>query len=159
MWGLSESTSKGWEPRSLWLAQSLHCENVSPRKPGPHQRSGQGLSLCHHDLGWNTLWSLLEPCVLSRTRNYHDNTNSLFFFLKILFISLRERVSTHKQGEWQREREKQTPRWAGSLMQDSVPGFWDHDLSWRQMLNPLSHPRAWILIILELHVGTALQHE
>ena len=37
------------------------------------------------------------------------------------------------------QREKQTPYWAGSLMKDSIPGPWEHDLSWRQMLDWLSH--------------------
>ena len=31
-------------------------------------------------------------------------------------------------------------QWAGSPVWDSVPGPWDHDLSWKQMLNLLSHP-------------------
>jgi len=36
-----------------------------------------------------------------------------------------DRQRTHKQGEWQtREREKQAPRWAGSLMWGSIPGPW-----------------------------------
>ena len=39
-----------------------------------------------------------------------------------------------------REREKQVPCWARSLMWGSIPGPWDHDQSWRQMLNWLSHP-------------------
>ena len=58
------------------------------------------------------------------------------FFLKILFIYLRERE--HECGEGQRE--KQTPCGAGSLMQGSIPGPWDRDLSLRQMFNRLSHP-------------------
>ena len=41
-------------------------------------------------------------------------------------------------GEQQREKEKQTPHWAKSL----IPGPWDHDLSRRQLLNQLSHPGA-----------------
>ena len=35
--------------------------------------------------------------------------------------------------------EKQTPHWAG---RDSIPGHWDYDLSWTQVLNWLSHPHA-----------------
>ena len=42
----------------------------------------------------------------------------------------------------QREREKQTPGWAERLMQGSIPGLQDHDLSQRQALNQLSHPGA-----------------
>ena len=59
-------------------------------------------------------------------------------FLKFLFIYLTE--STSRQSDRQREREKQAFRWARSLMWDSIPGPWNHDLSWRQMLNWLSHP-------------------
>ena len=53
-----------------------------------------------------------------------------------------ERTREHKEGEVQREREKQTPRWAGSPMWDLIPRPWVHDLSWRQTLNQLSHPGA-----------------
>ena len=37
--------------------------------------------------------------------------------------------------EGPREREKQTPRWAGSPTRGSTPGLWGQDLSRRQMLN------------------------
>lgn len=53
----------------------------------------------------------------------------LFLFLKnILSIYLREqeRASERTQA---RQREKQTPHWAGSLMQGSILGPRDHDLS------------------------------
>jgi len=40
----------------------------------------------------------------------------------------------------QREREKQTPRGAGSPLWDLIPGPRDHYLSQRQTLNRLSHP-------------------
>ena len=64
-------------------------------------------------------------------------------FLKILFI-IRER-----ENEWESIRgegeEKQTPRWVGSPMWGSIPGLWDHDVIWREMLNHLSHPSTpWI---------------
>ena len=41
-----------------------------------------------------------------------------------------------------RQREKQTPHQAGSLMQDSIPGPQDHELSQRQIPNGLSHPNV-----------------
>ena len=40
----------------------------------------------------------------------------------------------------QRERKKQACCWAGSLMWGSIPGPWDHDLSWSRYFNRLSHP-------------------
>lgn len=64
-------------------------------------------------------------------------------FKKDLFIYLMARGGVHgcEQGEGQREREEQTPRWAGSL-----PGAPSHDpeiMTWTevksQMLNQLSH--------------------
>ena len=41
-----------------------------------------------------------------------------------------------------RERERPTPHKAGSPLQDSIPGPWDHDPSGRQMPNRLNHPGA-----------------
>ena len=59
----------------------------------------------------------------------------IFYFLKY-FIYLKERErETTSQGEGLREREKQTPHWAGSLMRGSILGHRDHDLSGRQTLN------------------------
>ena len=61
-----------------------------------------------------------------------------------------ERISTEK-------REKQAPPWAVSPMWGSILRPWDHDLSWRQMFNWLSHPgsqRSWLslLMAIELHL-------
>ena len=54
-----------------------------------------------------------------------------------------ERGREHEQREGKREREKQTPHWARSPPRGSSQDpDWDHDLSWRQMLNGLSHPGA-----------------
>ena len=39
----------------------------------------------------------------------------------------------NKMGEGQRKREKQTPRWTESPPWGSIPGPWDHELSWKQM--------------------------
>ena len=38
------------------------------------------------------------------------------------------------------EREKQTPQWAESPKQGSIPGPQDHDLSLKQMIKQLSKP-------------------
>ena len=38
------------------------------------------------------------------------------------------------------QREKQTPHWAGNLMQGSIPGPQDHNLSQKQTPKQLSHP-------------------
>ena len=59
-----------------------------------------------------------------------------------------DKESEHTQGEQQRAREKQAPWGAGSLMWDLIPGPWDHGLSQRQKLNPLSHSGPWINKIL-----------
>jgi len=42
---------------------------------------------------------------------------------------LKERDSTSRERGRQREREKQAPRRAGSLMRGLIAGPWDHDLS------------------------------
>ena len=72
-----------------------------------------------------------------RTCKNHDE----FFFLKI-FKNLfdRERSQVGREAGRERERRKQAPRGAESPMRDLIPGPWDHDLSQRQWLNPLSHP-------------------
>ena len=63
-----------------------------------------------------------------------------FIFLRFyLFIWQRERKITSRQSSRKKERGKQAPCWAESLMQGLIPGPWDHDLSRRQRLNPLSH--------------------
>ena len=65
-----------------------------------------------------------------------------FFLKKILFIWHKERERENKQGEWVSGRGRgrsKLPR-AGIPMWDSIPEPQDHDLSWRQMLNQLSHP-------------------
>ena len=63
-------------------------------------------------------------------------------FLKdLIYLFDRE----HKQGE--QETEKQMPHWAGSLSGGFIPGPWDHDLSWKQMLNQLSQYLAPLDIV------------
>lgn len=66
---------------------------------------------------------------------------SLSLSFKILFICKRwrerERASEHtSRVEGHREKEEQTPPWAGSLTQGSIPASWDDGLSRRQKLNP-----------------------
>ena len=76
--------------------------------------------------------------------------NDFFFSLKILFIWGRERENEQLEG--QRERGKQTP-WAGNLMCSLIQGLWNHDLSWRQMLNQLSYPGTLTMIFSIIAVG------
>ena len=64
--------------------------------------------------------------VNSLSQNMVTQLKEYFFFL----IFIRE----HGGGA---EREKQTRHWAGSPMQSSIPGFWNHDLS---QPTELSHP-------------------
>ena len=64
----------------------------------------------------------------------------ILFSFKILFIYWTE--STSKGSGRQKEREKQASHRAGSPIQNSIPGPWDQDLGWKQMLNQLSHPGA-----------------
>ena len=66
------------------------------------------------------------------------NSWILGVFKKILLIYFRGRKEG--VGEEQRERDKQTPCWAGSPIQGSILGPRDHDPSWKQRLNWVSHP-------------------
>ena len=76
----------------------------------------------------------------------------IILFLKILFIYLTEdRAREHKQGNSRgRGRSRvhaEQEAWHGA-------GPWDHDLSWRQMLNPLSDPGAPVssfLFLIPIH--------
>ena len=67
-------------------------------------------------------------------------------FLK-RFYFLRERESEHKQGERQREREKQTPHRAGGPSRGLIPGPCDHDLS---------QTKNWMLNLLRPYVDIIL---
>ena len=65
----------------------------------------------------------------------------MVFFKDYLFEKEREREREHECRGGQREREKQTPHWAGSTVpaQSRTPGSWPN---WMQTLNRLSHPGA-----------------
>ena len=82
-------------------------------------------------------WFLANNFLFPTKWLLHGKEHILFF--KILFIwesmhTWVEAVAEEGGGE------KQTPCWAESPTQGSIPGPWDHDLSWRQTLNGLSHP-------------------
>ena len=77
-----------------------------------------------------------EKCSFPRISLSFGCFRQIFFFLRFYLF---EERGAHKQGEVQKVREKQTPHWAGSLMQGEIPGRWDHEPSWRQLPNKLSH--------------------
>ena len=58
--------------------------------------------------------------------------NYLIYFKDFIYLFMRDRGESRFPAENQ----------AGSLMRDLIPGPRHHDLSQRQMLNPLSHPGA-----------------
>ena len=66
--------------------------------------------------------------------------SGLFFFkcTYILKIFIYFGGVEQKLEEWWRN--KQTPHWPWSLTWGSNPGPWDHDLTWSQIFNWLSHP-------------------
>ena len=80
-------------------------------------------------LFWGSSIRILIPCF----KQIEDLKCIISFSFLRFYLFKRER---------EREKEKQTHHWAGSLKQYSIPGHWDHVLSWRQMLNWLSHPSA-----------------
>jgi len=104
----------------------------------PQTASPCTLSWIYSCINWETGWSVLTPSYLELKQGH---CYVWFFFLRFyLFIWERMRDREHEREEGQRE--KQTPRWAGSLMWDSIPGLRNHDLSRGQLLNQLSHPGA-----------------
>ena len=85
--------------------------------------------------------------ILEVVLDYNMLLYFLILFLKIYlfkdFIYLRE----HKSGEKGRgrEREKVIPCWAWNLTWGLIPGPWDHDLSWSQMLRVIQAPPPFFL--------------
>ena len=57
------------------------------------------------------------------------------FFKRFIYLFQRECPPACEWGEGQREGDKQTPHWVWSPMWGSIPGPWDHDLSWNQELD------------------------
>ena len=90
-----------------------------------------GVEFSDSSLTYNTQCSSQVPCLIPTT---------LLRFYLFIWQREREREITSRQRSRQREKGKQAPRWAGSPMRGSILGSQDHDLSWRQKLNPLNHP-------------------
>ena len=73
-------------------------------------------------------------------KKLYQETVFLRFFFIYLFIYLFIHERHTEEAETQAEGEAGSS--AGSLMWDSIPGPWDHDLSRRQMLNHWATPRS-----------------
>ena len=56
-----------------------------------------------------------------------------------------ETEEERNQGEGEGQRTKQTPRWVGSLMQDSVPGLCDH-VAMRKPRHKTRLPSQWQIL-------------
>ena len=84
-------------------------------------------------------WTVLDFCLSSSFYSFVLSFSGIFF-LMILFLWEREKESMSKE-----ERERETPHWAGSPTQGSIPGPWDHDLSRREALTRLSPPGTPVL--------------
>ena len=71
-----------------------------------------------------------------------------------------KRDSMNKVGDRGRRRSKlpteEGAHWQG-LIQGCIPGPWDHDPSWRQTLNQLSHPGTPKREFLTFHLCTVIQ--
>jgi len=101
-----------------------------------------------YNLDAKSLLIMLHESSLSLSVSCHSTYCALFsyfYFLKI-FIYLREKAQVGGGAEGDAD----SP-WAGTPMRGSIPGLQDHDLSWRQTLNWLSHPGSpdskYLLII------------
>jgi len=96
-----------------------------------------------------------NPCLLLlfvRANNLEFGIILLNDFFSKIYLFIWDRETEHGRGERQREGERGTPCWAGSLV---IPGPGDHNLSQRQMLNHLSYAGApcWMI----LNVGVLCQ--
>ena len=113
-----------------WAIQS-HCASsyhnhdyLLPLGLGDLHGTPKGHNL---ETAFSTLWS--------RTSWSKFFARSLSFFLEILlfknhlfsYLFERKREREHEMGEGQRERKKQTPCWAGSLIQGSILGPRGHE--------------------------------
>ena len=115
-------------------------------------------------------WPLDHPCLSSQTSDYNLvfpvylppkkvltteswQLKSLavihFFFKDCIYLFERDRERDSKRESPSRgEKEKKAPPWVESLTWGWIPGPQDHDLSWRQTLNWLSHADALTVIFL-----------
>ena len=69
--------------------------------------------------------------------------DSINLFERETQCKIERKIESTSGGEGQWEREKQTPHWAGDPpppRQGSIPGPWDHNLSWRQTTEPRRCP-------------------
>ena len=149
VWFLNQgrhSRLKDHHKYSIWHENGWHVWEREAFTPPNAERALKAVRL-HMDN--RAMWKTVTLTVF---RENHTNicvnerweerllTCFIYLFLKIVFIfwqRARERVWA--RGGY-REREKQTRQWAGILTQVSIPGPWDHALSWRKMLSQLSHP-------------------
>ena len=113
----------------LWIS---HCRGMHARKEVE-----------------NWILVLGAPCLQNIANIFICKWHFIFFLRFYLFERERER-EREQGGEGQREKVKQIPCRAGSWMRGSIPGTWNHELSWRQMLNQMSHPGAPVSDILKL---------
>ena len=79
-------------------------------------------------------------------QNSSDSMSLLFFWGFIIFLFEKERVrESTSWGEGEGEVDSPLSKEPNAGLD---PGHQDHDLSWRQMLNQLSHPGAPILFFI-----------
>ena len=85
---------------------------------------------------------------------------ALFFVFLILFEIewVRERANKSESAHTSRGRGKNQISIAGSLMWGSIPGPWDHDLSWRWTFNWLSHPGTPGVLLFRGHWKAVSEH-
>ena len=81
------------------------------------------------EINKNHLHSLSSEILIK----YEVGSSMSFFFLRFYLF-----IRAHAQGGGTEREADSTEQ--GSLMRGSIPGPWDHVLSWRQKLNWLSHP-------------------
>ena len=82
----------------------------------------------------------LPQCGLKTT--FQSNCNNIFKYTvivtNIFWVNIYLWEYT-QAGDGEKEKEEQTPHWAGSLTQGSILGPWDHNLSWSHLGTPVTN--------------------
>ena len=132
------------------FASVFYCYVLSKSKSPSFMRQGTGSLL---DWGKWTVGTMFMDWLPKRRERTQVSPPPTF---KKYFIYLRERKRAGGGAEWEIDsplsRDLPSHSSPPHTMWGSVPGPWDHDLSWRQMLNLLRHPGAPPLLFFEKRI-------
>lgn len=118
----------------FWYVNPISETEVTPWKRKFHSPNNMGIQTSTTS-DKNYRVDLRNFLLLS---NPERKINHLLKKIIYLFEKEWERERESTRGERVRERSS-LPPWAGSLTQGLILGLWDHELSWKQIFNRLSH--------------------